>query len=135
MNDFGARIRTRRKELKLTLRELAKKAGCTASFLCDVERGKRRIGADLLLAICRELDLPMQETMTGSLEPHRPTEAVPELPARLLTWAAGTDVPFRHVLVLYYLWRVIENYRTNSRQRSADDFDWLRFYEAVKEFL
>lgn len=137
MNDFGPRLRTRRKELKLTLRALAEKAGCTASFLCDVERGKRRIGADLLLAICRELGLPMQETMTGSTEPNRPTAAVPVLPAKLLAWAAqpAADIPFRHVLTLYWLWRTLENYRTNAAQRSAEEFDWCKFYRAVGEFL
>jgi transcriptional regulator with XRE-family HTH domain len=132
---MGENIRARRKELGLTLRQLAKEAGCTASFLCDVEHGKRRIGADLLLAVCSALGLPMQATMTGTTEPHRPGASVPALPQKLLAWLAGTDVPFRQALALYAMWRVAENYRTRGRERDEENFDWPRFYEAVREFL
>lgn len=135
MNDLGPRIRARRKELGWTLQVLAEKASCSKAFLCDVERGKRRIGSDLLLGLCQVLGLSMDDAMRGTGEPCRPGTLVPELPQALLAWAAGTEVPFRHVLVLYYLFRVLENYRTAARQQKAEEFDWPKFYDAVKEFL
>lgn len=39
--EVGLAIRARRKELGLSLREVARRAKISAMFLCDVERGRR----------------------------------------------------------------------------------------------
>jgi transcriptional regulator with XRE-family HTH domain len=57
--DLGQRIRERRKQLGLSLRQLAGEAGLTASFLSQVERGLASPSIDSLRAISRALDVPM----------------------------------------------------------------------------
>jgi transcriptional regulator with XRE-family HTH domain len=55
----GERIRERRKELGLNLRELAQKSGLTASFLSLVERGHNTPSLDSLRRISEALDVPL----------------------------------------------------------------------------
>lgn len=56
---LGARIKTRRKELGLSLRELAAKVGVTASYLSKVELEQTSPSIDSLRAISRALDVPV----------------------------------------------------------------------------
>jgi transcriptional regulator with XRE-family HTH domain len=136
VGDLGDRIRARRKELGWTGTELARRAGISKSFLSEVENGKRRVGADTLLALGNALGLPLDRLMRDAHEPHRPGEPVTaDLPPSLLTFAAAADPPFRHVLALYRMARVIRDYRPNDRKPDLAAFDWRRFYEAVREFL
>jgi transcriptional regulator with XRE-family HTH domain len=55
----GERIRERRKELGLNLRELAQKTDLTASFLSLVERGHNTPSLDSLRRITGALDVPL----------------------------------------------------------------------------
>jgi transcriptional regulator with XRE-family HTH domain len=55
----GERIRERRKELGLNLRELAQKTDLTASFLSLVERGHNTPSLDSLRRITEALDVPL----------------------------------------------------------------------------
>lgn len=56
---LGARIKTRRKELGLSLRELAAKVGVTASYLSKVELEQTSPSIDSLRAISRALEVPV----------------------------------------------------------------------------
>jgi transcriptional regulator with XRE-family HTH domain len=136
MSDFGDRVHARRKELGLTLRELASRAGCTAGFLCDVEKGKRRVGADLLLAIGVALGMSLDVLMSDLSESGKPGEAIAaDLPGSLVKFGVDADVPFRHVLACYQLVRVLNHYRANDRKIDAAKFDWAKFHGRVKEWL
>jgi transcriptional regulator with XRE-family HTH domain len=136
MNDLGERIRSRRIELGWTATRLAKAAGLSKSFLSDVENGKRRVGADSLLALGNALGLPLDQLMKGTHEPYRPDAAIQvTFPAGLLRWAAEMNVPFRHVLAVYWMMRTALDHRQNDRKGSMDEVDWLKFYEAVREWL
>ena len=55
----GERIRERRKELGLNLRQLAQKTDLTASFLSLVERGHNTPSLDSLRRITEALDVPL----------------------------------------------------------------------------
>ncbi len=57
--NIGARIKKRRKQLELSLRELAKRADLTASFLSQVERGKANASIDSLRRIAEALEVSM----------------------------------------------------------------------------
>jgi transcriptional regulator with XRE-family HTH domain len=57
-NVIGARIRDRRTELGLGLRELADQTGLTASFLSLVERNRTSPSLDSLIRIAEALDVP-----------------------------------------------------------------------------
>ena len=53
---IGLRIRARRKELGLTIRELARRTGLSASFISQVEHSKTKISLDSLRLISEYLD-------------------------------------------------------------------------------
>jgi len=53
---IGLRIRARRKELGLTIRELARRTGLSASFISQVEHSKTKISLDSLRLISEHLD-------------------------------------------------------------------------------
>ena len=56
---IGARIKARRKELKLSLRELAEQVDLTASFLSQIERDQSSPSIDSLRKISDALQVPI----------------------------------------------------------------------------
>jgi len=84
---LGQRIRARRLELGITLRELARRVGVSAPYLTDLEAGHRHPSPDVLVRIAEALGLPAAdlETLDGRLSPEvrRWVETQPEV-ARLL---------------------------------------------------
>jgi transcriptional regulator with XRE-family HTH domain len=98
-------IKARRKELGLSLEELARQTGYQKSTLLNVEEGHTRASEKMLRKLAERLDLPIEDLMGGSDYPHyigagRTTGAEanivtpPGITARvipLLSWAqAGT---------------------------------------------
>lgn len=57
--DIGEKIKQRRKELGLSLRELAEKVDLTASFLSQIERDQASPSIDSLRKISQALSVPM----------------------------------------------------------------------------
>ncbi len=55
-DDIGLRIKTRRRELGLTIRELARRTGLSASFISQVEHSKTKVSLDSLRLIAEHLD-------------------------------------------------------------------------------
>lgn len=53
--EIGQRIRQRRKELKITQRELAAALGLTPGYIGHLERGTRSMSVEVLLMLCKEL--------------------------------------------------------------------------------
>ena len=134
MSELGDRIRIRRKELGLTLRQMGSQCSLSASFLSDLERGKRSLGADSLLSIAQVLGLPVDQLMTGN--PARQIQGVAvQLPQSLMRMATQHDLPFRQALCLYWMARSIMDHRINERRQSLEKFDWLLFYQSVKDHL
>jgi transcriptional regulator with XRE-family HTH domain len=58
---LGERVRARRLELRITLRELARRVEVSAPFLTDLEAGRRHPGPDVLRRLAAALDLPAAE--------------------------------------------------------------------------
>jgi len=58
-NQLSRRIQERRKQMGLSLRELATRAGVSASFLSQVERGRSNPSLKTLQAIAKTLDVPI----------------------------------------------------------------------------
>jgi transcriptional regulator with XRE-family HTH domain len=56
---IGLRLKHRRQNLNLSLRELARKTDLTASFLSQVERGRTNMSLDSLRRIAEILEVPM----------------------------------------------------------------------------
>lgn len=61
---LGGRIRDRRVQLELGLRELARRLDITASYLSDIENNRRVPAEAVLRGLAKELDLSFDE-LTG----------------------------------------------------------------------
>lgn len=57
--DIGSRVQKRRKEQKITLKELSEKTGLSTGFLSQFERGMTSIAIDSLQNISRVLDMDL----------------------------------------------------------------------------
>ncbi len=84
--DMGYRIRTVRHRQKLTLAEVAEKAGITASYLGHVERGSRVASLETLVSLCNSLQVSPTYLLGASLklsETETPTDVTGENRQRL----------------------------------------------------
>lgn len=61
METLGAFIRRLRDEKDISLREFAKRIGCTPPFLSDVELGRRNPSDEMLAKIAQELEVEERE--------------------------------------------------------------------------
>ena len=57
--DFGPRMKSRRTQLKLSLRELGKKCNVSASFLSDIENSNNLPSMERTAEIARALEVPI----------------------------------------------------------------------------
>ena len=76
--ELGDRVRERRQQLGLSLRDLAERSELTASFLSQVERGVTSPSIDSLRRVANALDVPVFHFL---LEPDRESPVVREQPA------------------------------------------------------
>ena len=60
---FGERLRSRRKELTLTLEDVAEKAQMNWSYIAQVERGERNVSIDNMSALAEALDVPLRDLL------------------------------------------------------------------------
>jgi transcriptional regulator with XRE-family HTH domain len=76
----GQKLKDRRNEVDMTIRELARRTGLSASFISQVERGKANLSIDSLRQISECLDVSIQyllsdgESVSGSLADEKPCE-------------------------------------------------------------
>lgn len=59
--DIGSKIKTLRKDCKLTQEELSKKANISRSYLADIERNRYNPSVDTLVGIANALNLTLSE--------------------------------------------------------------------------
>jgi transcriptional regulator with XRE-family HTH domain len=131
---LGERIKARRKELRWSLREMGQKTNLSVSFLCDIENDKRGIGADSLLSLSTALGIPMDQ-LARETNGQAAEAIMVQFPARLQQWAFDANVPYRHAGCLYWCARTIVDHRPVHARTGLDDWDWARFYEALKPWL
>lgn len=74
--DFGMRVRVIRKNKGWTQAELARRLGISASFLAHVERGVRPASLELLVEMCRVLEVSPDFLLAASLQ--APQEPLPD---------------------------------------------------------
>lgn len=72
--NIGERIKQLRKEKNLTLRELAKKADISISFLSDIENGRSKPSLERLKAIAEALDTTVSYLLGENPEPFIPED-------------------------------------------------------------
>ncbi len=99
---IGIIVRQRRKRLRLSQRELASKLGLHQSVVSNLESGKRIVNANLLIRVCRKLDLrlrPVPEYVMPTLDEITADGGTPrssplskwEIHSRLLPFLGGQD--------------------------------------------
>ncbi len=88
--ELGSRIRLRRQELKLSLRELAEQVELTASFLSQIERDLASPSIDSLRKISDALDVPIFYFL---VEPDGKSPVVRRNKRLKLTWP-DTDLSY-----------------------------------------
>src|SRR5215813_8846409 len=84
---LGEKIRARRLELRITLREFARRVGVSAPYVTDLEAGRRHPSPEILARIAEELTLPQAELEaldTRSEEHTSELQSRPHLVCRLL---------------------------------------------------
>ena len=67
--ELGARLRDRRQRASLSLREIARRIGVSASLISQIETGKVQPSVATLYALVRELGATFDEIMFGELPP------------------------------------------------------------------
>jgi transcriptional regulator with XRE-family HTH domain len=67
MGELGAKIRARRRQLGLSLRELGKRAGLSAAFLSLVERGQAKPALSSLVSLAKALEVSPEFLINTSL--------------------------------------------------------------------
>ena len=67
--DVGQKLRARREEHELSLRELARRLGISPSALSQIETGKSRPSVSTLYAIVTELEMSLDELFSGGRQP------------------------------------------------------------------
>jgi transcriptional regulator with XRE-family HTH domain len=77
----GARLRQRRKEIGLSLRQLAQATGLSASFLNQVEHGKANVSLHSLQLLAEAMSVPLLYFLTSEESNCTFTESVAAIPA------------------------------------------------------
>jgi transcriptional regulator with XRE-family HTH domain len=67
--EFGARVRARRLELKLSQEGLADRSGLHWTFVGQVERGRRNLSLHNLLKLADALEIDPGDLVTGLVPP------------------------------------------------------------------
>jgi transcriptional regulator with XRE-family HTH domain len=85
---LGPRLRVAREQRQLSVRELARRIGCSASLISQIERGVSVPSVGVLYSLATELDTSLDHLLFGA-EPRRPLAAAPG-PDASGTGASGT---------------------------------------------
>jgi mannose-6-phosphate isomerase-like protein (cupin superfamily)/DNA-binding XRE family transcriptional regulator len=73
---LGPRLRLAREQRQLSVRELARRIGCSASLVSQIERGVSVPSVGVLYSLATELDTSLDHLLFGA-EPRRPLDAAP----------------------------------------------------------
>lgn len=82
---IGSRLREARSARHITVREMARRVGVSASFISQIELGRAKPSVGTLYAIVSELDLSLSDLMTDDATP-----SVPTVDAGMPAWATSS---------------------------------------------
>ncbi len=89
---IGGGLRLRRRELGLSLRDLAERLGVSPSLISQIERGRANPSVSTLYAIVGELDISLDELLFNDRRPGEPAAEAPEVDAEAAMAAAAETV-------------------------------------------
>ena len=129
MLPLGDRVRTRRKELRLSQSDLAERTGMTASFISQVERGVTSPSIDSLYKISKALNVPVFHFL---LEPDVKSPVVRHHERTRITWPwSGQELTFQ--LLTPSTSRKLEAYMTEWEPGEPRSF--TGFGDTTEEFV
>jgi transcriptional regulator with XRE-family HTH domain len=88
----GPRLRARREALGISLRQFARDQGISASFISQIETGKAQPSVATLYAICRALDMSLDELYSIESPPAPSAPARPRRSAKAPTSAPVDEI-------------------------------------------
>ncbi|MCX7522588.1 XRE family transcriptional regulator [Microbacterium sp. STN6] len=116
---IGPRLRAARMEQKLTLDDLASRAGISVSTLSRLESGKRQANLELLLPLSRQLQISMDALLQPVARDPRITPARTTVNGVAIVRLSAANSPI-HTFRMTYPPRA-----TMPAQRSHDGHDWV----------
>jgi len=135
METVGERIRFVRNKKKLTLEELASRAGVSRSFLWDVEQSRSGISGRRLLQVANALGASLDYLMRGVPAQARFEPGTIEIPRELSEVAEEKGLSHKQTLALLDIQRSIVARRGRKDTDALSNEDWKKLYQGVEEFL
>ena len=121
--EVGERLRARRRERHLSLRELAERLGVSPSLISQIERGRARPSVSTLYAIAAELDVSLDELLFNDEWPPRPASAGGE---SMVTQPAAEEARATVVPTAARRSEPVQQSTTRHRIRLASGVIWER---------
>jgi transcriptional regulator with XRE-family HTH domain len=133
--ELGRRIKEKRGEM--TAKALAEKAGISASYLSEVERGVSAISSEKLLSLARHLGVGVEYLLEGEENAtHNIGPQDVQIPAALSEAAESLDLSFYQTLRLLQARKTLRARRTSSEVESELNKEgWVKFFQRVKDFM
>lgn len=132
--EVGQRIKRLRQAQDVTAQKLAQRAGISAGYLSEVERGRSAVSIDKLRQIAEGLGIGI-EMLLGE-DAAMPTGGTGvQIPAALSAAAEQLNLSYRATLTLLQGQRSLTARRSSSDAGEWSADDWIRFYDQVKGYL
>lgn len=131
--EIGKRIKQLRISKGLTMKELAERAGMSAGYLSEVERGRSALSAEKLAALARCLGSTVDYLLTGVSTPNDAFSDT-RIPAELAEAAELLELSYVQTAKLLAGKRSLVARRGAQADEWSSD-DWISFHDKVKQFL
>lgn len=132
--EVGRRIKQRRQAQTLTVDKLAKKAGVSAGYISEVERGMSAVSVDMLIKIAEGLGSSL-DSLLGESDVTQQGLTVVQIPAALSMAADQLNLSHRATLTILQGQRSLTAHRSRSDESEWGVEEWVKFYEQVKDYL
>ena len=132
---LGQRVAALRQRQDLTQRQLADRAGISATFVSDVENNKRNVSSMVLLEIAEALGTSLDYLMKGESHNNEEASSKPRsVPPELEAAAQNQGWTYSDAVALLDAKQVVLARRSSSRSASRDveqlnREDWIRLYD------
>ena len=131
----GQRINHVRTQQRLTLEQLAQRAGLSKSFLWEVEHDRSGISGQRLLEVADALGASVDYLLRGGSTPETAEALSVEIPTELSEVAEELGLTFRQTRILLDVDRSIVARRGGKSGGRKNKEAWRSLYEAVSPFM
>ena len=131
----GQRINHVRTQQRLTLDQLAQRAGLSKSFIWEVEHDRSGISGNRLLQVADALGASVEYLLRGGSSPGIDEARSVEVPTELSELAEEMGLSFRQTRILLDVDRSIVARRGGRAGDRRSKDAWRSLYEAVSPFM